>query len=137
MQYDTGILWFRNDLRLHDHEALSKALEQCEKVVPVYCLDPRQFEETPFGFPKTGMFRAKFLSESLQTLATKLKEKNSGLLIQVGKPEEILPAIAEEYQAKAVFYHKEIAHEETSVEKSLDTNSIRLFKHALRRYTHD
>ncbi|MEM7513396.1 MAG: DASH family cryptochrome [Bacteroidota bacterium] len=120
MQYHMGLLWLRNDLRLHDHEALSKALGKCEKVVPVYCLDPRHFNETPFGFPKTGVFRAKFLSESLQSLALKLKEKNSGLLIRVGKPEEILPSIAKEYEAKAVFYHKEITHEETQVEESLE-----------------
>jgi deoxyribodipyrimidine photo-lyase len=31
-------------------------LEEGEKVVGVYCFDPRQFGKTMFGFEKTGTF---------------------------------------------------------------------------------
>ncbi|MEL6137829.1 MAG: deoxyribodipyrimidine photo-lyase, partial [Cyanobacteria bacterium J06628_6] len=30
------LLWFRNDLRLHDHEPLYRALEKQAEVIPVY-----------------------------------------------------------------------------------------------------
>lgn len=49
------ILWFRSDLRLHDNEALVRAAEASDSVVPVYCFDPRIFGRTyHFGFQKTG-----------------------------------------------------------------------------------
>lgn len=116
-----AILWFRNDLRLHDHEALVEALDKADQLLPVYCLDPRHFELTPFGFPKTGAFRAQFLLESLQTLKSRLRNKGSDLLILYGKPEELLPALAQEIKASWVFAHKEITDEEIRVEKSLET----------------
>ncbi|MEM9936992.1 MAG: DASH family cryptochrome [Bacteroidota bacterium] len=120
MKYRTGLLWFRNDLRLHDHEALAKAVDQCEEIIPVYCLDPRHFGETPFGFPKTGLFREKFLKESLEGLRGRLQEKGSDLLVKEGKPEEVIPSLVKELHAGAVFFHKEITHEETSIEDRLE-----------------
>ena len=50
-----SIVWFRNDLRVLDNEALFKAWVSSEAVLPVYCIDPRLFGTTYyFGFPKTG-----------------------------------------------------------------------------------
>lgn len=40
------ILWFRNDLRLHDNPVLNYAVNAQAKqkeVVPVFCFDPRFF----------------------------------------------------------------------------------------------
>lgn len=45
------LVWFRNDLRIHDNEALAEAFEE-GKVLPVYIFDERQFGETSFGFKK-------------------------------------------------------------------------------------
>lgn len=41
----TGIVWFRGDLRLHDHEALSKANSECTSLLPLYCFDPRDYKK--------------------------------------------------------------------------------------------
>ena len=119
MKFGNGILWFRNDLRLHDHEPLIKALEQVEQIYPVYILDERHFGETAFGFPKTGAFRAKFLLESLADLRKRLQERGSELIILKGKPEEILPQIAQKLEIDMVFDHKEVTQEETCVEEKL------------------
>ncbi|MEO0896548.1 MAG: DASH family cryptochrome [Bacteroidota bacterium] len=120
MKFGNGILWFRNDLRLHDHEPLIKALEQVEQIYPVYILDERHFGETAFGFPKTGAFRAKFLLESLADLRKRLQERGSELIILKGKPEEILPQIAQKWEIDMVFAHKEVTQEETCVEEKLE-----------------
>lgn len=37
------MVWFRNDLRVHDNEALSAANKDGAAVLPVYCFDPRDF----------------------------------------------------------------------------------------------
>jgi hypothetical protein len=51
----TAIVWFRNDLRISDNEALLKAWQSSQAVVPLYVVDPRLYGTTyTFGFPKTG-----------------------------------------------------------------------------------
>ena len=60
------------------------------QVIPLYCFDPRQFDRTPFGNPKTGAFRAKFLLESVMALRARLRGLGSDLLIANGRPEDVL-----------------------------------------------
>ena len=112
------IFWFRNDLRLHDNEALLKAT-QVGNVIPVYVFDERQFKETALGFKRTGAFRAKFLLESVENLRNNLRKIGSDLIIRVGKPEEVLSIMADEWQAAAVYASKEVTQEETTVEAKL------------------
>jgi deoxyribodipyrimidine photo-lyase len=61
----TALVWFKTDLRLSDNETLIKAISQSQEIIPVYCFDDSHFETTPYGFKKTGAFRAQFLLESL------------------------------------------------------------------------
>ncbi len=120
MKFKRGILWLRNDLRLHDQEALYRAVANCEEIYPVFCLDPRQFAEDQFGFQKTGPFRTQFLKESLEDLHQRLKEKGSTLILRQGKPEEVLPALVAEGEIEAVFAHKEVTAEEVQVETAVE-----------------
>ena len=36
-----ALVWFRRDLRIHDHPALCAALARHEQIGPVFCLDDR------------------------------------------------------------------------------------------------
>jgi len=114
-----AILWFRNDLRLTDHKALTQALKASDEIIPVYILDSRQLELDHYGFRKTGPFRQKFLYESLSDLNQNLQLKGSQLLTTSGKPEEILPRLAREYGTETVFAHKEVTDEEVKVEMAI------------------
>ncbi|MEO0348923.1 MAG: DASH family cryptochrome [Cyanobacteria bacterium P01_A01_bin.15] len=114
------LLWFRNDLRLHDHEPLHRALEQSAEIIPVYCFDPRQFGQTSFGFPKTGSYRAQFLLESVADLRASLQAKGSDLIVRQGQPEIELPAIARELSVDAVYWHEEVTSEELAVDAALE-----------------
>jgi len=115
----TSIVWFRNDLRLHDHEALDAAYENGPSIVPVYCIDPRWWDSTSFGFSKTGAFRTQFLLDALQDLRQRLQAKGSDLVIRFGKPEEILPELALDANAGAVYFHREYADEERKIEQAV------------------
>jgi deoxyribodipyrimidine photo-lyase len=112
----TAIVWFKTDLRLTDNETLIKAIAQNNQIVPVYCFDESHFKNTDFGFKKMGSYRAQFLLESLEDLATNLKILGSNLVILFGKPEVELPKIAKSYQAQKVFAKKEVAYEEKLTE---------------------
>ncbi|TDQ17123.1 deoxyribodipyrimidine photo-lyase (single-stranded DNA-specific) [Algoriphagus boseongensis] len=125
MKYKRIVVWFRNDLRVSDNETLSKAIQQSQKIIPLYCFDPRMFEKTELGFPKTGNFRAKFLLESLENLRSSLKKLGGDLVILKGKPEEVIPEFSEKVGAKAIFYSQEVTSEEKNVEKSLEKEAFR------------
>lgn len=120
MKEEIGIVWFRNDLRIHDHEALEASIKTCSKVLPVYCFDPRHFGQTSFGFPKTGNFRQTFLMESVMALHESLTSLGSGLLIGYGKPEDVLPELIKECSATKVFAHEEATTEETEIEDAVE-----------------
>jgi len=115
MNKDTILVWFRNDLRVHDNEILWQALAKANKVVPVYIFDPRQFVALADNTQKTGVIRSKFILDSVHDLKQSLQQIGADLLVTSGYPEEILPSLAERYQVKEVYHHREVAKEETHV----------------------
>jgi len=112
----TSIVWFKTDLRLHDNETLIKAIAQSDQIIPVYCFDDSHFEETSFGFKKTGNFRAQFLLESLADLDKNLRELGSELLVLKGKPELEIPKIVQQFKSTKVFAKREVSYEEKQTE---------------------
>ncbi|XP_028081502.1 cryptochrome DASH, chloroplastic/mitochondrial isoform X3 [Camellia sinensis] len=113
-----AIVWFRNDLRVLDNEALFTAWSSSEAVLPLYCVDPRLFHTTHyFAFPKTGALRAQFLIECLADLKNNLMKLGLNLLIQHGKPEDIIPSLVKEFGAHTVYAQKETCSEEVNVER--------------------
>jgi len=120
MKYKRAICWFRNDLRLHDQEALAQALRQAEEVIPVFCVDPRTYQKTPLNLDKTGSFRAAFIHESLQDLKYNLQVKGADLIILKGLPEEVLVDFAVLHQVQAIYFSQEATAEELHVERSLE-----------------
>lgn len=124
-EQETGLVWLRNDLRLHDHEPLTVALKNCKNAYLVYCLDPRHYRLTRHGWQKTGPFRTNFLLESLQDLRSHANELGMSLILRQGKPEDVLPALAQECGAAAVYGHKEATSEELHVEEAMERNLFR------------
>ena len=120
MNYNRIIVWFRNDLRVHDHVPLFSAIAKGKEVIPVYCFDPRDFVDMELGFQKTGPFRAKFLIESVDNLKKSLQNLGANLLVEVGHAEEKVLDLAIKYQADAIFFSEEVAQEEKRVEELLE-----------------
>lgn len=112
-----SVVWFRKDLRVHDHEPLVRAVASGLLVIGVYCFDPRHFEKTSFGFPKTGTHRTMFLIESVRDLRQSLKKLGINLVVRIGKPELVLKELSETLTIKHIYYHHEVGSEEELVEK--------------------
>ncbi|MEY3053142.1 MAG: hypothetical protein RLY31_2927 [Bacteroidota bacterium] len=119
-----GIVWFRQDLRLHDNEALTDALRNCDEIIPVYVFDPRIFSGTLelSGLPKTGRFRRRFIVESVLDLRDSLRRLGSELVILAGKPEEVIFRLAQEQRCSWVFCNRERTSEEVAVQDALEKN---------------
>ncbi|MEY4926040.1 MAG: hypothetical protein RI894_476 [Bacteroidota bacterium] len=138
------IVWFRQDLRLHDNEALDSALDLADEVIPVYVFDNRTFlEKTSFGFPKTSAHRAQFILESVHDLRQALKKRGCDLVVRTGKPEEIIFELATKWQISWVFANMERMEEEVQVQAALEKNlwktgiELRLLRGKMLYYTQD
>ncbi len=88
----TSIVWFRRDLRLSDHPALSAAAE-AGPVVPVFCNDDRL--RGPSGDVRLAYLRA--------TLAALDADLDGGLVVRSGDPADSLAAVAEETGAETIW----------------------------------
>ena len=58
---NTSIVWFTDNLRVRDNFVLSAAMKASRQVIGVYFLTPEKFNDTQFGFQKTGKYPAKLL----------------------------------------------------------------------------
>ena len=85
----------------------------------MYCFDDSHFEETTYGFKKTGNFRAQFLLEALADLDKNLRALGSGLIVLIGKPEIEIPKIVTLYKAKKLYAKREVTFEEKQSEQLL------------------
>jgi deoxyribodipyrimidine photo-lyase len=113
----TVIVWFTTDLRLHDNEVLYKACLNYKSVLPVFIFQPYWFSQTEFGTQKTGVFRKKFLKESVLNLKTNLQKAGGDLLIQYGRPDYVLHELVKRFGVEKVYAKKEVAYEELQVQK--------------------
>ncbi|WP_316817820.1 DASH family cryptochrome [Pedobacter nyackensis] len=109
------LVWFRNDLRLHDNEMLVEAIAKSDSILPVYFFDPRYFENTKFGTAKTGIFRARFLRESVAALRTVFQKMGGDILLVHGKPEDHIKELVEQFDIAEVYHHREVGPEETLI----------------------
>ena len=76
-----GLVWFKNDLRLHDNEALTKAQEECSELLCCYCIERSDFETLDLGFRKMDINRFKFLEQSVIDLQHHLESLGGHLFI--------------------------------------------------------
>lgn len=119
--HQRAILWFRNDLRCHDNEALFELAQKDVTILPVYVFDERVFYgRTSYGFEKTGKFRKKFIRESVIDLRNNLKSRGADLIVRIGKPEEIIFEIAKTIKSSWVYCNRERTFEEVIVQDELE-----------------
>lgn len=107
--FDTGLVWFRRDLRSSDHAALYYALKHCRRVWCVFVFDTTILQpliETsrnahPHKTPEDR--RVEFILASLTELDSSLRGYGGGLIVLHGDPCAVVPALADQLAANAVF----------------------------------
>ena len=101
-QFETGLMWFRRDLRVADNAALCMALRACRKVHCVFLFD----QEILHGLPRIDR-RVEFIRESLLDLDEALRQLSStpgaGLIVRQGQATEEIVTLAKTLHAQAVF----------------------------------
>ena len=92
------LLWFRRDLRLGDHPALSEACASGRPVIPVFLHDE--------VVEQTGAAALWRLGLSVASLAQSLEDKGSRLILRRGRATEVLSDLVEETGAGAVWFSR-------------------------------
>lgn len=114
------LYWLRNDLRLHDNAMLAALPPAPAALLPVYCFDPEAFgPDVYLGLPKVGPHRLPFLLASLADLQARYAALGSGVHFVVGRPAEVLPALARQLGAQAVWASAEHTTEEEAAAAAL------------------
>ena len=95
------IVWFRDDLRLADHPALSAAVKSGQPVVCLYVFD----EKTPGVRPLGGAAKW-WLAGSLRALADAIAKRGGTLVLRRGVAQSVIADVAGETSAGAVYWNR-------------------------------
>jgi deoxyribodipyrimidine photo-lyase len=122
------VVWFRRDLRIHDHEPL-RAAAKAGPVLPVWAR-PANLDQPSLvaGFARTSPLREKFLAESLLCLDQKIERMGGALALFHCPPARALAQLAEDHEIEAIHYTRlagtEEAHEASEIERWADAKGI-------------
>lgn len=120
----TTVLWYRQDLRVSDHDAL---LEACARgmVVPVFVWHPQGEGAWPLGGAQRW-----WLDGSLRALDAELRSRGSRLVVRSGDPSVELAAVAADAGARSVLcsrrFEPAAMREEERVTDALERRGVRL-----------
>ncbi|MFZ3126584.1 MAG: deoxyribodipyrimidine photo-lyase [Rhodoferax sp.] len=126
-EFNTGLVWFRRDLRVQDHAALSAALRACRQVHCVFVFDRAILDALPRADRRVEFIRESLveLDASLRTLAGK---PGAGLIVQHGFATSALPALASALGAQAVFaahdYEPQAMARDAQVQAALEARGV-------------
>jgi deoxyribodipyrimidine photo-lyase len=110
----TALVWFRRDLRAHDHVAFSRALDENDCVHCVFIFDKTILD----ALPNKADRRVEFIWETIVELDATLRAKGGGLIVRHGFAVDEIPALAQALGAQAVYANHDyepaaIARDET------------------------
>ncbi len=105
-RYQNALVWFTQDLRLHDNAVLSQAHASANSVLHVFFMQDVLREGSMPGLKATGEHRRRFLYQGLANLKQQLVSLGHDLLILDQHSHEGLPALIEGYHINAVFRSK-------------------------------
>ena len=98
-----ALVWFRRDLRDHDHAALAAALAAAPQVYCAFVFDTDILEALPTRQDR----RVDFIHASLQELDAALRTRGGGLIVRHGRASEEIPRLAGELGVTAVFANRD------------------------------
>ena len=114
-----SLIWYRNDLRIKDHQGLSRAIDSKRQVVAYFNFNPNLFKELNMGFKKTGSYRSKFMIESVNDLQLELDKLNISLIIDNCPDGQNLIKKIKKLNVKEIFIQREWTRDEINEEKEV------------------
>ena len=94
-----SIFWFRRDLRLEDNAGLYHALKAGNPVLPIFIFDKGILDKLEDKKDR----RVEFIHNAVTEMQAELNKIGSSLLVKYGLPEEIFPALFNEYDVSEIY----------------------------------
>jgi deoxyribodipyrimidine photo-lyase len=132
-KYDTGVMWFRRDLRLLDNAALHHALKSCKTLHCLFVFDREILDSLPKADRRVEFIRESLieLDAQIRALAARYGVANGGLVAVHAAAAEIVPALALQWDATAVFanhdYEPQALERDAKVQASLLAQSASFY----------
>jgi deoxyribodipyrimidine photo-lyase len=99
-----SVVWFRRDLRVHDHPGLASAVEAGDLVAPLFVVDDRLLDGR---WPSPN--RSWFMRGGVARLAEELAMRGAPLTVLRGDPRSIVPEFAASVGARRVIVSRDYA----------------------------
>ena len=100
---NVALYWFTNDLRLHDNACLHQAAQQADKLLCVYCVDPRWFAPNRYTHNRIANHRWRFLVESLRALDARLRKHDQQLLVVYQQPLDTIAQLITKHDVARIY----------------------------------
>ncbi len=100
-RHTLGLHLFHRDLRLSDNTGLLQALAECERVIPVFILDPRQ--ASPKRNPYFSERAFSFMRNALHELDDELRTHGSRLYVFEGETSRVIERLIRQDGVSAVY----------------------------------
>jgi deoxyribodipyrimidine photo-lyase len=98
-----ALVWFRRDLRMSDHAALSHAVRRARRVYCAFVFDTEILD----ALPSRADRRVEFIWHSLAELDRALRDSGGGMIVRRGRSRDEVPRLALELRADAVFSNRD------------------------------
>jgi deoxyribodipyrimidine photo-lyase len=95
------LVWFKRDLRIHDHPALTLAAG-CGAVLPVYVVEPEMWAQ-----PDASARQWEVVAESLAGLREDLARVGAPLVVRVGEAVQVLAGLCKRHGVTRIVSHEE------------------------------
>ena len=95
------LIWFKRDLRAHDHPALSHAAG-VGAVLPLYIVEPAYW-----ALPDTSARQWAFTAECLEDLRSQLGDLGAPLIVRVGEAQQVLERLCRQHNITRIVSHEE------------------------------
>ena len=99
---EINIVWFKRDLRIHDHLPLHTAAQQSLPVLPLYIVEPEYWKQ---AFASRRHWH--FIHDCLLELQQDCRELGQPLIIRLGEVVNILQQLHDDYQITSILTHEE------------------------------
>ena len=99
---DVQVVWFKRDLRVHDHPALTAAIATGSPVLPLYVIEP-----SLLAHPHTASRHVELVLDGLTDLRESLARLGAPLVVRVGEVVDVLEALNSDVAIAAIRSHEE------------------------------
>lgn len=114
-----SLYWFRNDLRLHDNEALLEFSKKATEGLCVWCPSP--------SFLRAGPIRREFIFNSVLACKSSIEALGGVFIVSQFSAHQTLVELIETHKIDAVFFSIEPTPEEKKEELQLQQLSVKTF----------